>query len=132
MNPADPNEYRTALWLFENLYFGFEMPNQWITPFPSASGFVWNVAGPPVPNNGHCVAGVGYTVAGVKISTWGMSGLLTDAAIAKYCDQSVGGDLYTVVSQDSLNQSTGKAPNGFRLEPIGRGLRLNRRERNAV
>ena len=42
-----------------------------------------------------------------------MSGLLTDAAIAKYCDQSAGGDLYTVVSQDSLNQSTGKAPNGF-------------------
>jgi hypothetical protein len=113
VNPADPNEYRTALWLFENLYFGFEMPNQWITPFPSVSGFVWNVAGPPVPQNGHCVAGVGYTVAGVKIATWGISGLLTDAAIAKYCDQSVGGDLYTVVSQDALNQSTGKAPNGF-------------------
>jgi len=113
VNPSDPNEYRTALWLFENLYFGFEMPNQWITPFPSASGFVWNGAGPPVLKNGHCVAGVGYTVAGVKISTWGMSGLLTDAGIAKYCDQSAGGDLYTVVSQDALNQSTGKAPNGF-------------------
>ena len=50
---------------------------------------------------------------GVKISTWGMSGLLTDAAIARYCDQCAGGDLYTVVSQDSLNQSTGRPRTDF-------------------
>ena len=113
VNPADPTEYRTALWLFENLYFGFEMPDAWINPFPASSGFTWHVAGPADPQNGHCVAGVGYSAEGVAISTWGMTGWIADAAIAKYCSNTVHGELYTVVSQDGLNKATTKAPNGF-------------------
>lgn len=113
VNPADPEEYRTALWLFENLYFGMELPDEWINPFPSASGFTWDVEGNPDPDNGHCVVGVGYNAQGVTIDTWGMTGLLTDAAIAKYAAQSAHGDLYTVVSMDALNKVTEKAPNGF-------------------
>jgi len=113
VNPADPNEYRTALWLFENLYFGFEMPDAWINPAPSSSGFTWCVAGAPDPSNGHCVAGIGYSAEGVAISTWGMTGWLTDGAIAKYCAGSAHGELYTVVSQDGLDKATKKAPSGF-------------------
>jgi hypothetical protein len=59
VNAADSTGYRTALWLFENLYFGMELPDARISPMPSASGFVWDGAGAPDPNNGHCVAGVG-------------------------------------------------------------------------
>lgn len=113
VNAADPNEFRTALWLFENLYFGIELPDAWVSPMPSSSGFVWDAAGPPDPHNGHCVAGVGYTSRGVTISSWGMTGLITDAAIAKYATQAAHGDLYTVVSQDGINKATDKAPNGF-------------------
>lgn len=113
VDPTNPEEYRTALWLFENLYFGLELPDEWINPFPSASGFVWDVAGPPDPDNGHCVVGVGYNEKGVTINTWGMTGLMTDAAIAEYAAQSANGDLYTVVSVDSLNKVTQKAPSGF-------------------
>src|SRR5580658_6278069 len=36
---SDPTEVRTALWLFENLYFGMELPDAWISPMPSSSGF---------------------------------------------------------------------------------------------
>jgi len=113
VNGADPSEYRTALWLFENLYFGLELPNKWINPFPSAPGFIWDVAGPPVPTNGHCVVGVGYTPKGVTICTWGMLGLMTDAAIAKYATTAGAGEVYTVVSQDAINKAAAKAPNGF-------------------
>ena len=113
VNGADKIEYRTALWLFENLYFGLELPNAWINPFPSAPGFTWNVAGPPVPTNGHCVVGVGYTQKGVTICTWGMLGLMTDAAIAKYATTVGAGELYTVVSHDSLEKATQRAPTGF-------------------
>jgi len=113
VNGADPGEYRTALWLFENLYCGLELPNAWINPFPSAPGFVWNVAGPSVPANGHCVVGVGYTPKGVTICTWGMLGLMTDAAIAKYATTAGAGELYTVVSHDALERATQKAPAGF-------------------
>jgi hypothetical protein len=113
VNAADPNEYRTALWLFENLYFGLELPDAWINPMPAEPGFTWNVAGLSDPNNGHCVAGVGYTAQGVTIDTWGMTGLLTDKAIDKYGTPDSHGEVYTVVSQDAISKATQKAPNGF-------------------
>jgi hypothetical protein len=113
VNAKDPTEVRTALWLFENLYFGIELPDQWINPMPKASGFTWDTAGKSDPNNGHCVAGVGYTSKGVVIDTWGMTGTLTDAAIAKYAVQASGGELYTVVSLDGIDKATEKAPAGF-------------------
>jgi hypothetical protein len=109
----NPSEYRTALWLFENLYFGIELPDAWIRSMPAASGFVWDVAGPSDPDNGHCVAGVGYNANGVVFDTWGMTGLMTDAAIAKYATRSSHGELYTAVSQDGINKATQKAPAGF-------------------
>jgi hypothetical protein len=113
VNASDPTEWRTALWLFENLYFGMELPDAWIKPMPAASGFVWDAAGAPDPNNGHCVVGVGYSAKGVSIDSWGMTGLITDAAIAKYATPKAHGDLYTVVSQAGINKATQKAPNGF-------------------
>jgi len=113
VDSTNVEEFQTALWLFENLYFGIELPDAWITPMPSASGFVWDAAGPSNPNNGHCVVGVGYTAAGVVIDTWGMTGLMTNAALAKYPNQASGGELYTVVSMDAIGQANQKAPNGF-------------------
>ena len=113
VNAADPSEYRTALWLFENLYFGFELPDAWVNPAPQASGFTWDAAGPADPSNGHCFIGVGYTGKGITIDTWGMTGLLTDQAITKYGSPHSHGEVYTVVSQDGINKATQKAPNGF-------------------
>jgi hypothetical protein len=113
VNAADPTEVRTALWLFENLYFGLELPDAWINPMPSAPGFVWDVAGDPDPQNGHCVVGVGYNAEGVTIDTWGMLGLITDAAIKQYASQTANGALYAVISQDAISQASQKAPSGF-------------------
>jgi hypothetical protein len=112
VNGADPSEYRAALWLFENLYFGLELPDAWLNPGPEASGFTWDVAGAPDPKNGHCVVGVGYTAQGVTIDSWGMLGTLTDKAIAKY-GVPAHGEVYTVVSQDGISKANQKAPNGF-------------------
>jgi len=113
VNGADPNEYRTALWLFENLYFGLELPDKWVSPMPTRPGFTWDVAGPPNPDNGHCVVGAGYSNKGVKICTWGMLGTLTDEAVEKYATTAGSGELYTVISQDAINKATQKAPAGF-------------------
>ena len=113
VNGSNPSEYRTALWLFENLYFGLELPDKWVSPMPTKPGFTWDVAGPPNPANGHCVVGVGYGNKGVKICTWGMLGTLTDDAIEKYATTTGSGELYTVISQDAINKATQKAPAGF-------------------
>lgn len=102
-----------ALYLFENVLFGIELPDAYINPFPSAPGFVWDVAGAPDPQNGHCIVGVGYNAQGVIIDTWGMLGVLTWAAAAKYMVTAAGGEAYTLVSQEQLVQAQSKAPNGL-------------------
>jgi len=107
------DEVRTAMWLFESLYFGMELPDKWINPMPSKPGFLWDVAGDPDPDNGHCVSGEGYTPIGVLIDTWGMVGVITWDAIAKYCTTAGQGELYCVLGVDAINNATQKASNGF-------------------
>lgn len=113
LDATNPTEYRTALWLFENLYFGIELPDAWINPMPSGPGFTWGVAGAPDPHNGHCIMGMGYSPSGVKVDTWGMLGTMTDSAIAKYCGPSGGGELYVLVSPDLIAKGQSRAPTGF-------------------
>lgn len=113
VNPADPVEVRTACWLFENLYFGVELPNGWVNPFPSGDGFIWDVADDPNPSQGHCFIAFGYGASGPSIDTWALQGTITDAAVAKYCAGAAGGALYTVVSKDSIIAASAKAPSGF-------------------
>jgi hypothetical protein len=110
VNPADVNEVKTALWLFENLVFGIELPDAWLNV--NASGFVWD-AGAPNPNNGHCVVGCGYNAQGIQVSTWGMVGTMTWAALARDVIAQSGGELYCVISQDCLNRATTKTPAGL-------------------
>ena len=104
---------QTALWLFENLVFGVELPDAWVSSMPSASGFVWDVAGDPNPNNGHCFVGVGFNEQGVQIDSWGMIGTITWAAIAKYATTTGSGELYSVLSPEIIASATSKAPAGF-------------------
>jgi hypothetical protein len=104
-------ELQSALFLFENLYFGVELPDAWVNPFPD-NGFTWDVAGQPDPNNGHCVIGVGYGDAGVKIDTWGLFGTVTWAALAKYFVPSAFGAVYVLLTPDQLTKGQTKAPNG--------------------
>lgn len=104
-------QVKQALWLFENLVFGIELPDAWIANGPNGSGFTWDVAGPADPNNGHCVLGVGYDSKGVIISTWGMTGWITWAAVAKYCRSAVG-ELHVALAAEQLAKGQAKAPNG--------------------
>lgn len=112
VNAANPSQCMQALYLFENLYFGIELPDEWITPFPDASGFVWDVAGDPNPANGHCVMAFGYDASGVMICSWGMMGKITWGAVAKYAVTAAGGELYTLVTQDILLAGQQTSPLG--------------------
>lgn len=105
-------EVKQATWLTESLIICMELPDGYVNPFPSGDGFVWDVAGPPVPENGHSIIAVGYTDKGLIICTWGMLGILTWAALAKYAVASAGGSLNAVISPDQLAKGQMKAPNG--------------------
>jgi hypothetical protein len=110
-----PADAQAALWLFENLYFGLGLPDGWLSPEPSGDGFTWDVAGAPDDANGHCFVGLAYDAAGVAIDTWGLRGTLTWAAVQKYFAHGTGGEMYTVLSSDSISAAAQKAPNGFDL-----------------
>jgi hypothetical protein len=111
VDATNMTECMQAMFLFENLYFGVELPDAWINPFPSSAGFTWD-DGTPDPNNGHCYMGVGYNAAGVQIDTWGLIGTMTWKAIAHLCSQGVG-ELYVMLTPDMLAKGQAKAPNGM-------------------
>jgi hypothetical protein len=118
LDPSDVACMQAAAWLFENLYYGFELPDGWISPFPSGNGFTWDVAGDPDQNNGHCVMSAGYDASGVKVCTWGLIGNLTWKAIAKYGAQAVGGEVYCLLSPDMIAKGQQKAPNGVAWDDL--------------
>lgn len=113
VDATNREECALALWLFENLYNGLELPAAWVSPFPSAPGFVWDVAGDPDPENGHCIIEAGMNAAGDgKIITWGMDGWITAAARAKYCVTAAGGELWTMVTPDIVARGQSRSPDG--------------------
>ena len=113
VDPTNKTEVMQALYLFENCMFGIDLPDAWVNPMPSASGFTWDAAGSPDPENGHGFNGAGYDSAGVKICTWGMLGKITWAAIAKYAAQSADGQLLVLITPAQLAKGMAKAPNGI-------------------
>lgn len=110
VNPLDTNEVKTAIWLFEGLTFGIELPDEWTQV--TGSGFVWD-AGTPNSENGHCVGSPSFSAQGLGISTWGMLGTMTWAALARDVIAQSGGELYAVITHDMISRATGRAPNGF-------------------
>lgn len=122
VDATNADEVRSAMFLFENLYFGMPLADAWLDPFPSASGFVWDVAGPPDPNDGHAVCGISYDNRGVGIASWGMKGILTYGAIAEYAAGPNGGQLFTLLTPDQISKATGRAPNGFAFADLANDI----------
>ena len=112
VDPCNLTELQTALWLFGGLYFGFELPDAWISPFPSDSSFVWDVAGDPDPNNGHCTMSASYSGSTFGLATWGLYGKITFAAISKYGSEAANGDVYVVLTPDWIARGQQLSPSG--------------------
>ena len=111
-------EVRLAMYLFENLYFGVELPDAWVNPFPEKRGWTWDVAGAPDPNNGHCFVGVDLIPNGIKIDSWGMCGYLTEKAVAYYASPAQGGQLFTLLTPDIVNRVSKKSPAGYDIATL--------------
>ena len=111
VDPTNKAEVMAACYLFENLYMGLELPDAWISPFPSANGYVWG-PGTADPNNGHCVMSYGYNSSGILIDSWGLLGTMTWPAVSSLLSSSGGGELYVMLSPDQLAKGQAKAPNG--------------------
>jgi hypothetical protein len=112
VDATDYAEVREAQYLF-GLLFGWELPDAYVAKMPQASGFTWDIAGDPDPSNGHGFAGVDLAPNGVVISTWGMTGTVTEDAIAEYGWTANNGQLFAVLSPDSINNATQRSAAGY-------------------
>lgn len=113
IDASDIDMVKFAIWTFFNGYLGLSLPDGWISPMPSDSGFVWQVAGDPVSANGHAICAVDYDDQGVIILSWGMWGKITWAALAKYLVESAGGAFYVVFTREILEISKSVTPTGI-------------------
>ena len=113
VDAANKLELQQAVYIFEKLFVGLELPDEWVDPMPSGDGFVWDVAGDPNPDNGHMVKIVGYTKAGLIVDTWGIFVIITWAAIAKYGRTRNGGEVHVLFTPDIVARGQTRAPNGF-------------------
>ena len=104
-----PDDIRPAIWLLENVYIASLLPQKWIDDMSTMdNGFVWDVAGPGRQDAGHAYCALGYTPQGLIISTWGLLGTLTWAAVEKYAADCT----YTVLSPDILDRASQLSPEG--------------------
>lgn len=107
---------RAAVSAFVGASICMELPDAWITPFPSAPGWTWDV--PPGgfrPNqsNGHCYTLGDQTETGLPCWSWGMPFILTYDALAAGCSSGNGGALYIIVDQEILNAVSKAAPDAL-------------------
>lgn len=112
IDQSNLQELQIALWLFGNLYYGFELPDAWTATMPSDSNFTWDAAGAPDPNQGHCVMSASYNGPTFGVGTWGLYGALTGAAIAEYGAPANGGAVYAILTPDWIAQGQTLAPSG--------------------
>ncbi len=72
-------EVQVATYLFGGITLGLNLPGAWSSS--ARPGFTWdNTNSPPV--GGHEIVAYGYNGIGVLVSTWGMTGTVTWAALA--------------------------------------------------
>jgi len=103
---GDLTQAKLAIEYFGSLYIGMSLPD-------TNTFGPWNVLEPtwkPNPNNGHCVALVGYddTKKMFKVCTWGEVWDMSYAWYQKYVDES-----YAVLNDIELSKASGKSPEGF-------------------
>jgi hypothetical protein len=116
LDPRNQALVKSALWLFENLYYGLELADPWLSI--AGSGFVWDVGAAPNPNNGHAVPALGADASGTKINTWGFLGTLTWAANAQFASSDNGGNLFTVLTTEIISRATQKAPSALDWDTV--------------
>lgn len=121
VDASKPDEIRTAIWLFGGTYKALCLPSTggpsnggYTTPMPSGNGFIWDVAGPPDPSQGHCIVDYGANVSqGSFIDTWGMEGVMTYEANAKYCTLAGAGEMHAILWKSWKEVGQQIAPNAI-------------------
>lgn len=108
IEPGNPERILEALWLFGAVGIGIQVPSSCMDQFDK--GKPWSVVrGSPI-EGGHYVPLVAKRDM-LYCVTWGRLQAITDAFIAKYCDE-----IWVPISKEQL--VNGKSPEGFEYDAL--------------
>ena len=113
VDASNSDALKKAIWLADGVFAWASLPADWESE--EDGGDVWDVAGDPVPANGHGFALVSYK-GNYLLSEWGEDDPpveLTPAAAAKYLVPSAGGGCVALLGSNIINSVTSKCPAGF-------------------
>ena len=110
---------REDIFLTGGAEFCLELPDSYVAPFPGPDA-VWDLAGAPNPDQGHCVHARGtYTTncpngkPAWGIVTWGTLVWYTTDACAYYSAPAQGGSVNVAMTQEWIDQIKGTSPNAL-------------------
>lgn len=108
LEPGNLEHIRHALYIFEAVGIGFQVPRSAETQFQSNQ--VWQVVpGEPEIVGGHYVNLTGVPAVGnLACITWAKRQVMTDAFFTKYCDEA-----YAYITEEELNRKTQTNWGGF-------------------
>ena len=108
VNFQRPQEMRTAIYLFENLFLELELDLEWLLTWNGLPGFKWDIQTPITLSELHAVAITQWQTGYLFIDSWGIQGAITNRAIATY-----GLGAYVILTKEILNASTHKSKSGY-------------------
>ena len=119
LDATNVQEMKEATFLTGASELCLELPDAYVNPFP-AQDAVWDLAGAPNPEQGHCVLCRGtYTSNSPNgkpawgIVTWGTLVWLTTDACAYYCSTAQGGSVNVAMTQEWIDSARGTSPNAL-------------------
>lgn len=127
VEPANNTEAMDAIYLLGGLYVGLALPDFAANP-PDGNllDVPWSVpqggvaANPPNPQNGHCVAAVGYDPRNLYVVTWGAVKAMSWPFYDAYSDES-----FALLSPADWVPS-GESPTGLDLQQLQQDLQAIR------
>jgi hypothetical protein len=121
LDATDLTLMREACFLTGAVELCLELPDVYVNPFPGPDA-VWDVAGAPNPDQGHCILARGaFTTNGPTgkpswgITTWGTPVWMTTDAVAYYCAMAQGGSANVAWTKEWLSRTSGLSPSALDL-----------------
>jgi hypothetical protein len=130
VDATNRTQLQTAIWLAVGCMAWASLPDEWESE--ENGGSVWDVAGPPNPENGHGFGLGDFDQDYIYLVEWAEDELsesgsapikMTYAAAAKYLVPSAGGGVLAPIDSDAISSMTSKCPAGFDVSTLENYLR---------
>lgn len=119
VDTSSEQRIKEAIWLADGVIMWASLPDEWETE--EDGGDIWDIAGPPNPDNGHGFGGASYGTQRIRLTEWGIAKppiRLTYRAAAKYCTARAGGGCVAFIGSNAFARISGLCPAGFDLTKL--------------